>query len=131
MINDLKKSLVLVATMVAPLCVSAPAMANTLSNKVNPGAVTEFTASVKEALSAYDSLERGDIINAQSNLEQALNNIENALSKDPTLGLPQKSGKNFHNDLKRVKAATSSSDRFQAKTELGNVLSSAGIVINP
>lgn len=130
MINGLKKSLILSAAIAAPLFISAPAMGSTGSNEVNQQAVKQFTSSVRDTLSAFDYLERGDFTSAKSNLDQALRGLESAIAKDPTLGFSQKSGTAFHNDLKMVKAKMSSGDRNQAKSELTNLLRSAGIITN-
>ncbi len=128
MINGLKKSLVLSAAIAAPLFISAPAMGNTGSSEFNQQAVNQFTSSVRDTLSTFDFLERGDFTSAKSNLDQALRRLESAIAKDPTLGFSQKSGTAFLNDLKMVKAKMSSGDRNQVKTELSNVLRNAGVI---
>ena len=128
MITRAKKSLVLTAALAAPLVMSAPAMANTNSDLVNPQAVNQFTTSIKHTLDAYDSLNRGDVTVAQRKLEQAVRQLEGAIAKDPTLGFNQKPAKAFHADLKTVKSKLSSRENATAKMELDNLLSRAGVI---
>lgn len=128
MISDLKKSFVVLAAMAAPLFVTAQASANTVSNEVNHQAVNQFTQTIRETLSTYDLLNQGNVTAAKSKLNQALRNLDSAIAKDPTLSLSDKSGNAFRADLNRVKAKLNTGDRFQAKLELANVLSSAGII---
>lgn len=128
MIKDRKKSLVLTAALAAPLVMSAPAMANTSNSLVNPQAVNEFTSSVKLTLDAYDSLQSGNMTVAKTKLERAVQDLERAIAKDPTLGFSQKPAKAFHTELKTVKTKLNSRDSFEAKAELDRVLSSAGIM---
>jgi len=128
MITRAKKSLVLTAALAAPLLMSAPASANTNSDLVNPQAVNQLTTSIKHTLEAYDSLNRGDVTVAKTKLDQAVRQLESAIAKDPTLGVSQKPAKSFHADLKMVKTKLNSRDSFEAKTELNNLLSSAGIM---
>lgn len=90
MITSPKKTLAMTVAIATSLLLTSPALANGNSNTVNQQAVNQFTNSIRDALSAYDSLERGDVTAAKSKLEQALKNLRSAIDKDSTLGFSQK-----------------------------------------
>lgn len=128
MISTFKKPFFVLAALAASFFVTAHASANIASNEVNQQAVNQFAQSIKDSLSTYDSLNQGNVIAAKSKLDQAIRNLDSAMSKDPTLGLSKKSGNSLRNDLNKVKAKLNSGNRVQATSELTNILSSAGII---
>jgi len=128
MMTGLRKSFILTAAIAAPLYFSANAVVTTTSNKVNQHAENQFTNSIKDALSAYDSLERGNMAAAKSKLGQAIRSLETAMAQDFTLGFSHKSGNAFRNDLNMIKTKLNSGDKFQVKSEFNKILSSAGII---
>ena len=128
MMNNFNKSLVLSAAMAAPLLLGTPAMASTGSSLVNQNAVDQFTSSVQQTLSAYDTYNQGNTVLAKAKLEKAIRNLENAMSKDPTLGFSSKSGTEFRNELKTINAKFNTQDRSQVRADLSEVLSSIGVI---
>ncbi len=129
MTKGLLKSLVLTAAMATPLSMAPMAYANTGTSVVNPQAVNAFTQSVKTTLDAHDALARNDLSTARVKLDGALRSLETATRSDPTLGFAQKSGKAFHNDLKRLRSNLSVSNQYEVKTQLTSLLNEAGVVL--
>lgn len=132
MTTRFKKTFVLATAIISPLLMSVPASANTNTNGnlVDHQAVSLLTTSVKDSITAYDSLDRGDTVLAKKKLDLALQSMRSALAKDPTLALSQKRATSLHQDLKAVRTKLNSSDSYSAKSELRTVLSQAGVMLN-
>ena len=121
-----KKPLVLSAALIAPFFISAPASANT-NTLVNQQAVTQLSTSLKDTVQAYHALERGDATTARATLDKALRTMESAVAKEPTLGVAQTPATALHSDLKSIHSKMRTADKNAVKSELGAVLSRAGI----
>ncbi len=121
------RSCVLATAIISPLLMSVPAAANSSTSLVDQQAVSLLTNSVKDTLSAYDSLGLGDAVSAKRQLDKALRDMQQAVAKDPSLALSEKRASSLHQELKQLNTKMSSMDSFSAKAELETVLSSAGI----
>jgi hypothetical protein len=132
MTTRFKKTLVLATAIISPLFISAPALANANANQnlVDPQAISLLTTSVKDSITAYDSLDRGDTVLAKRKLDQALRSMQSAVTKDPTLALSEKRATSLHQELKAVRTKLNTSDSVSAKSELRAVLSQAGVMLN-
>jgi hypothetical protein len=129
MINRFKKSLILIAGAAMPLFMVSPAMANVTSNKVDLQAVEQFTESVTQSLSAYHALRQGDVVTGKTKIVRAVRHIDDAVTRDPTLGFAQKSAPELKRELSAIKASMITKDREQLRTELREILTEAGVVV--
>ena len=93
-----------------------------------------MTTAVQDAMTAHDTLQRGDISQARTKIDTAVNKLQSAVRKDATLGLTYSQGSGpvtatrFKTDLQRVQSNLRSGDRQAAQNELQRVLSQVGAV---
>lgn len=113
--------------MAAPLLLATPAMASVSSNKVDMQAVTHLTQSVERSIYAYHALHNHDVVSAKSDIVKAVDHLNRATAKDPALGLGSKSAPEFKREMLTLKSSMADMDRDQLRTELRQVLTSAGV----
>ena len=123
----LTKSIVSTTALATAFFSGMPAYANSGPHiPLNAQAVDQLTQSAKHTLTVRDDLKAGNITAAKRTLEEALDGMSQALSKEPSLGLGNWDVKTLYQRLENIKAQMAAQNTANTNQALTQVLREAG-----